>query len=226
MAPANSAGPSEPDLTPAGGADPAGIRRRIQAGEWVVDLRNRTMFAAGHVPGSLNFGLDGSFATYLGWLIEWGIPLTLLGETAENVAEAQRELVRIGIDRPAATATGKPDDWVAGTECELASFATATFADLAHVRPDRAVTVLDVRRTDEFAKSRIPDAINIPLHELPKRISEVPAAAEVWVHCAGGYRASIAASFLAAAGYQPVAIDDAFNNACEMALAVPAQDGR
>jgi glyoxylase-like metal-dependent hydrolase (beta-lactamase superfamily II) len=131
MAPANSAGPSEPDLSPPGKADPAEVRRRIEAGEWVVDLRNRTVFAAGHVPGSLNFGIDENFATYLGWLIEWGTPLTLLGETAADVARAQRELVRIGIDRPAAAATGKPADWVAGTGRALASFATATFDDLA-----------------------------------------------------------------------------------------------
>jgi hydroxyacylglutathione hydrolase len=66
MATANSAGPPEPDLSPPVKADPAEVRRRIEAGEWVVDLRHRTVFAAGHVPGSLNFGLDGSFATYLG----------------------------------------------------------------------------------------------------------------------------------------------------------------
>ena len=93
---------------------PAELRRRIEAGEWVVDLRNRTAFAAGHAPGTLNFGLDGGFATYLGWLIAWGTPVTLLGETAEDVAEAQRELVRIGIDRPAAHATGRPEDWTDG----------------------------------------------------------------------------------------------------------------
>ena len=90
-------------------ADAAELRRRIEGGEWVVDLRNRTAFAAGHAPGTLNFGLDGGFATYLGWLIPWGTPLTLLGESAEDVTEAQRELVRIGIDRPAAHATGGPD---------------------------------------------------------------------------------------------------------------------
>jgi glyoxylase-like metal-dependent hydrolase (beta-lactamase superfamily II)/rhodanese-related sulfurtransferase len=223
MAPANSAGPSEPDLSPPGQADPADIRRRIQAGEWVVDLRSRTVFAAGHVPGSLNFGLDGSFATYLGWLIEWGTPLTLLGETADDVARAQRELVRIGIDRPAAAATGKPGDWVAGTGCELTSFATATFADLANVRHHRAVTVLDVRRTEEFRSSRILGAVNIPLQELPKRLTDVPAG-EVWVHCAAGYRASIAASFLSAAGHKPVAIDDAFDNASKAGLPVAARD--
>ena len=78
------------------------------AGEWVVDLRTRTAYAAEHVHGSFNFGLDGQFSTYLGWLIPWGTPVTLLGESAEQVAEAQRELVRIGIDRPAAAATGGP----------------------------------------------------------------------------------------------------------------------
>jgi glyoxylase-like metal-dependent hydrolase (beta-lactamase superfamily II)/rhodanese-related sulfurtransferase len=219
MAPANSAGPSEPDLSAPGPADPAEIRRRIEAGEWVVDLRSRTVFAAGHVPGSLNFGLDGSFATYLGWLIDWGAPLTLLGETAADVAQAQRELVRIGIDRPAAAATGTPRDWVAGTGRELASFARATFADLAHVRHLRAVTVLDVRRAEEFSASAIQGTLNIPLHELPQRIGEVPAG-EVWVHCAGGYRASIAASFLAAAGRPVVAVDDAFGNAEQAGLPV------
>ncbi len=219
MAPANSAGPSEPDLSLPSKADPAELRRRLDAGEWVVDLRNRTVFAAGHVPGSLNFGLDGSFATYLGWLIEWGTPLTLLGETAGDVGQAQRELVRIGIERPAAAATGKPRDWVAGTGWELASFATATFADLAQVQHHRTVSVLDVRRTDEFAASRIQGAVNIPLHELPKRLDEIPAG-EVWVHCAAGYRASIAASFLAAAGRQFVAIDDAFDNAQQAGLPV------
>jgi len=223
MVSANSAGPSEPDLSPPGKADPAELRRRIEAGEWVVDLRNRTVFAAGHVPGSLNFGLDGSFATYLGWLIEWGTPLTLLGESAGDVARAQRELVRIGIDRPAAAATGNPADWVAGTGAALASFATATFADLAQVRYHRPVTVLDVRRTDESGASRIPGSVNIPLHELPRRMAEVPAG-EIWVHCAAGYRASIAASFLAAAGRDLVAVDDAFGNARQAGLPVTGDE--
>jgi glyoxylase-like metal-dependent hydrolase (beta-lactamase superfamily II)/rhodanese-related sulfurtransferase len=209
MAPGNSAGPSEPDLSFPERADAEQLRRRIEAGEWVVDLRTRTAFAAGHVPGTVNFGLDGSFATYLGWLIEWGTPLTLLGETERDVAEAQRELVRIGIDRPEAAATGKPEDWATG---ELGSFPTATFAELADVRHHRSVVVLDVRRLQEFRDARIEGAVNIPIHDLPRRVAEVPDG-EVWVHCAGGYRASVAASFLAAAGRRLVAIDDSFDNA-------------
>jgi glyoxylase-like metal-dependent hydrolase (beta-lactamase superfamily II)/rhodanese-related sulfurtransferase len=220
MAPANAEGPSEPDLSAPTRADAAELRRRIEAGEWVVDLRNRSAFAAGHAPGTLNFGLDGGFATYLGWLIEWGTPVTLLGETADDVAQAQRELVRIGIDRPAAAATGGPDDW---SDRHLASFATATFAELADVRHHREVTVLDVRRDDEHRAARIEGAVNIPIHQLPRRLSDVPTG-EVWVHCAGGYRASVAASFLSAAGHSLVAIDDTFDNAREVNLHLVGPD--
>ncbi|MEO7944501.1 MAG: MBL fold metallo-hydrolase [Marmoricola sp.] len=214
MAPANAAGPSEPDLSRPALADALELRQRIEVGEWVVDLRNRTAFAAVHAPGTLNFGLDGAFATYLGWLITWGTPVTLLGETPEAVAEAQRELVRIGIDRPAAHATGSPKDWAVG---ELASFPTATFADLADVRHHREVVVLDVRRTEEHAAEAIGEAVHIPLHELRDRLGDVPEG-EVWVHCAAGYRASVAASMLDAAGRTTVAVDDEFDNAARLGL--------
>src|SRR6266700_6534907 len=142
MGPANAAGPSGPDLTPPQWADAAELRRRIEAGEWVVDLRARRAFAAGHVPGTLSFDLDGSFATYLGWLIPWGTPLTLLGRTAGQVAGAQRELVRIGIDRPAAAATGNPAEWSGGRA--LRSYPVADFTDLEAVRHHRPVVILDV----------------------------------------------------------------------------------
>ncbi|GAA0239432.1 MBL fold metallo-hydrolase [Actinomadura nitritigenes] len=206
MGPANTAGPDAPDLSEPHRADAAEIRDRIDAGEWVVDLRSRTAFAAGHAAGALNFGLDGAFATYLGWLIPWGTPVTLLGETAEDVATAQRELVRIGIDRPAAAATGGPEDWSSGDPRTLP---TATFADLASVRHHRPVVVLDVRRDQEWSGSRIDGAVHVPLHDLLRRLDDVPAG-EVWVHCQSGYRASIAASILAAAGRRVVAIDDEY----------------
>jgi glyoxylase-like metal-dependent hydrolase (beta-lactamase superfamily II)/rhodanese-related sulfurtransferase len=220
MGPRNAHGPSEPDLAPPSHADPDELRRRIEAGEWVVDLRNRTAFAAGHAPGTLNFGLDGAFSTYLGWLIRWGTPVTLLGETADDVAEAQRELVRIGIDRPAAQATGGPEQW---SDSQLASFPVGTFADLEQVRRHRPVVVLDVRREEEYAAARITDAVNVPIHELPDRVADVPEG-ELWVHCASGYRASIAASVLDAAGRRLVAVDDSFENAEKVGLHLVGPD--
>jgi glyoxylase-like metal-dependent hydrolase (beta-lactamase superfamily II)/rhodanese-related sulfurtransferase len=212
MAPANSAGPAEPDLSPPKPADPAELRRRIEAGEWVVDLRSRTAFAAGHLRGTLNFELSDSFITYLGWLIPWGTPVTLLGETADEVAAAQRDMVRIGIERPAAAATGRPEDWAGGEP--LDSYPTATFADLSErLRRGERPLVLDVRRTDERRQSHLEGSRHIPIHELPARLDEVPRDREVWVHCAGGYRAAVAASLLRRAGVDVVAVDDQYESA-------------
>jgi glyoxylase-like metal-dependent hydrolase (beta-lactamase superfamily II)/rhodanese-related sulfurtransferase len=217
MGPANAAGPPGADLTPPSRADAAELRRRIEAGEWVVDLRARRAFADGHVAGTLGFDLDGSFATYLGWLIPWGTPLTLLGHTPEQVAEAQRELVRIGIDRPAAVATGDQRDWAGGRA--LRSYPVADFAGLAAVRHHRPVAILDVRRDQEWDDSHIAGAVHIPIHQLPARLGDVPEG-EVWVHCEAGYRASVAASFLDAAGRTVVAIDDEFHRAIGAGLPV------
>ncbi|MDV3220966.1 MBL fold metallo-hydrolase [Intrasporangium sp.] len=207
MGPANSSGPDAPTLAPPAPADRETIARSIDAGEWVVDLRNRIAFASGFVGGTLNLGIDGQFSTYVGWLMPWGTPLTLLGESPEQVAEAQRELVRIGIDQLAGSATGEPADW---TDSALRTLERATFADLGQVRHHRRVTVLDVRRASEYDDGHIEGAVNIPIHELLDRLHDVPAG-EVWVHCATGYRASIAASVLASQGHHAVLLDDDFD---------------
>jgi hydroxyacylglutathione hydrolase len=222
MGPANAAGPDAPDLSPVAEADPAELRRRLEAGEWVVDLRDRTTFAAGHLRGSFNFGLDGSFVTYLGWLVDWGTPVTLLGRTADDVAEAQRELVRIGVDRPAARATGGPEQWALAPD-DVRSFARGTFADLAQVSRHRRVHVLDIRRDDERREGGVVGSLHVPLHQLLERLDEVPRG-EVWVHCASGYRASIGASLLDAAGFSVVAVDDDWAEAAAAGLSV-APDG-
>ena len=215
MASANAAGPGVPDLDPPHTADAVELRRRIEAGELVVDLRARRVFAAGHLDGTLSFELDGSFATYLGWLIPWETRLTLLGETPEQVAEAQRELLRVGIDRPAAMAVGDPVGWSGGRP--LRSFGVADFTDLAVVRHHRPVVILDVRRDLEWADSHIDGAIHVPLHELAGRLAELPNA-ELWVYCRSGYRASVAASMLDAAGRTVVAVDDDYDRAATAGL--------
>ena len=92
----------------------------------------------------------------------------------------------------------------------------------AQVRHHRRVAVLDVRRVNEFTSRHLDGAVNIPLHELLARIADVPAG-EVWVHCAAGYRASVAASVLAARGVPVVAVDDSFDdNAAASGLSLTA----
>jgi hydroxyacylglutathione hydrolase len=217
MGPANMAGPRAPDLTVPRTANPADLCRRIEAGEWVVDLRSRTAFAAGHLPGTLNFELGTSLATYLGWLIPWAMPLTLIGDTPEAVAAAQRDLCRIGIDTIEVAASGSSAVWAAGQRLER--FPTTDFATLAG-RADRgSLVLLDVRRLGEWRVSHIAGALHIPLHELPARLGDVPDG-EIWVHCAAGYRSAVAASLLAAYGRQVVAINDQYSSAEQAGLQV------
>ena len=226
MAPANAAGPPAPDLREPQPASSGELRRRIEAGEWVVDLRARIAFAGGHVRGTLAFEFGDLMTTYLGWLIPWGAPLTLLGETPDQVAQAQRELARIWADRPAAAASGGPPRWAAGTP--LASVRLAKFADLAVAMAAAAAqpVVLDVRRRLEWAESHIAGARHIPLYELSGRAGELPPG-EVWVHCQSGYRSIVAASLLAGRGRQVVNVDDDFGNAAAAGLPLqPARAGR
>lgn len=205
MAPINRHGPAPVDLSPPEPVNPVEIRRRIHAGEWIVDLRSRTAFARGHLAGTLNFELGDSFVTYLGWMMKWGTPITLVGDTVDEVAEAQRQMVRIGIDRPAGADAGGLKMWGAGGD--IRSFRSVAFDDLAGASTDDNIVVLDVRRDDEWAAGRIDGAVHIPLPDLERRLGELPTG-DVWVHCSSGYRASIAASMLDRAGRVVVAIDD------------------
>lgn len=188
--------------------DAAELGRRIAAGEWVLDLRARRLFAREHVAGMVNFDSSESFAVHAGWLLPWDAALTLVGESREQVAAARLELARIGYERLTGIATGAPHDWVVDATL-LRSYRRVTFDAVAKERP---AVLLDVRRDAEWNAGHIASATHIPLHELLARMDEVPAG-EVWVHCGRGFRASIAASLLERAGREVVAVDDDFANA-------------
>jgi glyoxylase-like metal-dependent hydrolase (beta-lactamase superfamily II)/rhodanese-related sulfurtransferase len=221
----NLAGPGAPDLSPPAPLDAAELRARIEAGEWIVDLRDRTAYAANHVQGSVGFALDKQFSTFLGWVMPWGAPLTLIGASASEVTEAQRMLVRIGIDKLQGSATGSAEELSAGTP--TSSYPRHTFAELpdsivaADQATDTDAVILDVRRDDEYAGGYIPGAKHIPLHSLLQRLDELPPG-RLWVHCAGGYRASIAASLLDRVGRDIVLIDDDYDNAVAAGLTTNA----
>lgn len=211
----NRDGPAAVDFSAPSPVDPAEIRRRIDAGEWVIDLRSRTAFAAGHLAGCYGFELTDSFVTYLGWLYAWGEPLTLIGDDIDQIVAARRELVRVGVDDVRGAATGDIEK-LAGAS-GLSSYRVADFAALASEIGRAKVSVLDVRRDDEFRDSHVRKAINVPVHELTRRLDELPDG-EIWVHCASGYRASVAASILDKYGKHAVLVDDNYGAAEELGL--------
>jgi hydroxyacylglutathione hydrolase len=223
MAPRNKLGPEPIDLSPAIDADPGELARRIHVGEWVVDLRSRTAYAKDHVVGTVNVEVGNSFITYLAWLVPWNLPITLIGDTQEEVSEAQRQLVRVGIDRPAAQAVGGIDAYGRGSE--RGSYRVVDMEALAkQLADDVEVHVLDVRRYDERTEVAVAGSQHVPLHELVRRMDEVPTDRDVWVHCASGYRASMAASLLARAGRTPVMIDDESGRIRELGIALEPVD--
>ena len=219
MAPLNLAGPAEPDLSSPEAVDPGVLQHRLEHGEWVVDLRSRQAFAAGHLPGTVSIELADPFATYLGWTVPWDEPVTLIGDSRDEVAEARRQLVRIGIDRLAGAAVGLPAELT--PDGRVTSYRRASFADLAaeRGRGGEDVVVLDVRRPDEWESGHIAGAVHIPFYELRGRQHELPDG-QVWVHCKSGYRASIGASLVDCAGRDVVHIDDDWEHAAEAGLEI------
>ncbi|MFT4745389.1 MAG: hydroxyacylglutathione hydrolase [Nitriliruptoraceae bacterium] len=201
MAPLNRNGPAPVDLTPPAQVDGAELQRRLHAGEWVVDLRSRRAYADGHLVGTVNVELADSMSTYLGWILDWGVPLTLIADTPDDITQAQRQLVRIGVDRLAGQAT--TDD---ARDSHDGQYRVAGFDDLLTARVTQGLTILDTRLVSEWEDGHLPGALHIPLHELLPRLHELPDA-PVWVHCASGYRAGIAASIVARTGREVVLVD-------------------
>ena len=130
-----------------------------------------------------------------------------------QVADARRELARIGIDVLAGAAVGTIEDLA--DRRPLRSYPVSDFTGLAAARADRDVQVLDARRHDERRQKYVPGSLHIPIHELPARSDEVPDG-EVWIYCGSGYRASIAASQLDRVGRRVVLVDDDYDNAAKV----------
>lgn len=211
MGPANLAGAGPIDLSELPRLSTDELLKRIAGDSWVVDLRDKDSWAKAHLAGAINFGVSGSFATYLGWLFPYEKELVLISDKANDITVAQRELVRIGIDRPSASFVGEIDNFA-----EVLDAKVVQFKDVPEALTNSEVVVLDVRRNSERQASHLKGSKHIPLHELTSRLGELSSERIYWVHCASAYRASIAVSIMQNAGLQIALINDSY----EKALAV------
>ena len=177
----------------------AGLRAQ---GAQVVDTRDPAEFAEAHVPRAVNVGLDGKFASWAGSVLERGRPLLLVAPPGRE-REAATRLARVGLDRVEGTLAGGMESL--HQRPELVSRAPRlSAAELAEkLSARRPPAVIDVRTDGERAEGFIPGSVHLPLSQWPRRMSEIPQGPVV-VYCAGGYRSSIAASLLRAAGRSEV----------------------
>ncbi|HEX2122770.1 MAG TPA: rhodanese-like domain-containing protein [Thermoanaerobaculia bacterium] len=172
---------------------PEEVRERMERGAIALDVRDSTAFGAGHVPGSLNIGLGGQYASWAGTLLASDDVLIVVADGREQVDEAVMRLARVGLENVAGYLDGGIAAWdAAGLPCDA-----LPQIDVGELRARLGdVAVLDVRRAGEYDAGHVPDAVNVPLAELPERVSALDRSKPLAVICASGYRSSTAASIL------------------------------
>jgi rhodanese-related sulfurtransferase/glyoxylase-like metal-dependent hydrolase (beta-lactamase superfamily II) len=169
----------------------------------ILDVRDGSEYAKGHLRGSLNIGLGGQdatqFATWCGTLLGAQRPIVIIAEPGRE-REAALRLGRIGfdhvrgyLDHGMAALASRPDLICATERVSPATFSEEVQADLTATH---SPLILDIRNPGEWSTRHIPGSVNIPLNHLQDRLAEVPRDRLIAVHCAGGYRSSIAASIL------------------------------
>ncbi|NGP08174.1 rhodanese-like domain-containing protein, partial [Rhodococcus sp. 14C212] len=173
-------------------------------GTRVLDARSVDDFAAGHLRGSVNVGFDGRFAETGGMVAEVGEAIVLVTYPGEEQDAAVR-LARIGSDNALGYLTVDRGGRFPAELAELVQPAVrTTVAELDGLLAAEAVTLVDIRNPGEREFGTIPGAVPIPLAQLRARLGQVPTGKPIVVHCAGGWRSSVAASLLRAQGFENV----------------------
>jgi glyoxylase-like metal-dependent hydrolase (beta-lactamase superfamily II)/rhodanese-related sulfurtransferase len=175
------------------------VESAVDRGAVVLDVRDAADFAAGHLVGAINVGLGGRFAEYVGEVVDPHDEIVVV--TPEGSAtETKVRLGRIGFDRVIGALEGPEPALLSRPDVvERASRLTAD--ELAGRRREmKDLVVMDVRSRAEHEAGAVDGAVVIPLAELRARAGEIDLARPIVVYCAGGYRSSIAASWLRRAG--------------------------
>ncbi|MBB3603129.1 glyoxylase-like metal-dependent hydrolase (beta-lactamase superfamily II)/rhodanese-related sulfurtransferase [Mycolicibacterium sp. BK556] len=196
------------------------VNAALDAGAVLVDGRTPEEFAQGHLRRAINIGLEGRYAEFAGSVLSSDRDIVLLTEPGQEL-EGKNRLARIGFDRvigylaePYEVMFAHQDD------VQVASRLTATAFD-ERVSRMANLQIVDVRNPGEVAAGTVPNAIPIPVGQLPARLGELDSTKPTVVYCAGGYRSSVAASLLRQNGFADVsdilggfgAWDDAHQNA-------------
>lgn len=166
----------------------------------ILDTRAPEVFAKGFIPNSINIGLDGSFAMWVGEMITDIKQEILLVTDKDREEEAIIRLSRVGYDHTIGFLAGGFETWQAANfEIDTVERMTATELEASY---GNEPLIIDVRKKSEFDSEHVLNAVNIPLNELNLRFTELPKNQAFILHCAGGYRSMIAASILKSRGFE------------------------
>jgi hydroxyacylglutathione hydrolase len=165
----------------------------------VLDTRDADTFAKNHIPNSINIGIEGSFAMWVGeMIVDLKQPILLVTEAGKE-EETITRLSRVGYDNTIGFLEGGIDTWIqSGKEtAQVERMSAETFAKQYTNNP----VVIDVRKKSEFDSEHVINAINVPLNQINQHLASFPKDTFFILHCAGGYRSMIAASILKQRGW-------------------------
>jgi len=182
------------------------VRRALERGDTVVDTRPAQRFGERHVAGTINIPLGKSFLTWMGALVPYDRNVVLILDAgAGSAASVTRQLRKIGLVRIVGYAGLEVvDEWSRG-KAEHDQIEETDVRALDTRMKGNSLQLVDVRSPDEWFAGHLPGAIHIPLAALPERIGELDAGTRTVVHCQGGGRSAIAASYLKSHGLRRVA---------------------
>jgi hydroxyacylglutathione hydrolase len=175
--------------------DLADVLRMGDAGAQILDVRDPAEFAKGHFAGSINIGLGGQYATWAGTVLDRAKPIVIIAEPGRE-QEAAMRLGRIGFDHVRGYLNGGMEALAARPDLVWPTERITALMVRDELASRDAPFLLDVRNPREWEAKHIQGSVNIPLNHLQERLAEIPRDRRIAVHCAGGYRSSIAASIL------------------------------
>ncbi|HEX8476215.1 MAG TPA: MBL fold metallo-hydrolase [Pyrinomonadaceae bacterium] len=195
--------PALGELPPPRALSPAEVAQLASQGFVILDVRAASDFGTGHIPGALNIGLGGQFASWAGSLVAPDAEIILVAEDAKQTSEASMRLARVGLENVRGYLRGGMSAWREAC-LDVASVAQITVDELRRLLQDATdLQVIDVRRPAEYESGHVPRATNAPLStRLAERLSQLDPQRPTAIICAGGYRSSAATSILASKGFQ------------------------
>ncbi|WP_224484389.1 MBL fold metallo-hydrolase [Robertkochia aurantiaca] len=172
-----------------------------ESGALILDTREAGDFAKGFIPNSINIGLDGNFAPWVGEMIPDIKQEILLVTYPGKEEEAITRLSRVGYDHTIGYLKGGFETWInAGKEIDTVNRLDAEKFEKLY--KEEQPLVIDVRKKSEYDSEHILNAVNIPLNEINKHLAEIPKDEFFVLHCEGGYRSMLAASILKQRGWE------------------------
>jgi rhodanese-related sulfurtransferase/predicted metal-dependent enzyme (double-stranded beta helix superfamily) len=171
------------------------VMRQQNAGAQVLDVRLPAEFARQHLAGSVNISLSGAYATWAGTVLDPQQPLVLVADPGQE-EEAAMRLGRIGFDCIVGYLDGGAEVLVARPELTRSTERLSPTELAAQLTTPTPPLVVDVRTAGEYRDKHIAGSLHVPLNRLRQRLDDLPRHRKLVVHCASGYRSSIAASLL------------------------------